>query len=202
MGNRLGLGTTKALIKIEGKTIIERHLELLKNEKDIRIVVGYQAERVIEVVNKIRRDIIFVFNHNFKETGTGDSVALASKYADEYILALDGDLLVHPLDMKNILEYEGEFVGGNFPDSDDPWYLKTYIEKNVEYVRAFSRDRGEYEWNGITQIKSVKMLNGTGHVFQLIEPHLPVKFMNIRTREIDTVNDYDRAVEWVKNGYK
>ena len=201
MGNRLGLGTTKALVEVEGKYLIERHLEYLRNETDIRVVVGYQAEKVIEVVRRFRDDALFVFNHRFKDTGTGASVALAAQYANEYILSLDGDILIHPEDMEHILQYEGEFVGGNLPDTDDPWLLQTYEEGGEEYVSAFSRCRGNYEWNGVTQMKSVKMLNGTGHVFQLIEPYLPIPFMKIRTREIDTINDYERAVTWVKNGF-
>ena len=51
MGTRLGIGTTKALIDIEGKPLILRQLELLKDFDDIRIVVGYQMEKVIEVKN-------------------------------------------------------------------------------------------------------------------------------------------------------
>lgn len=202
MGNRLGLGTTKALIEIDGKPLIIHHLQHLDAEKDIRVVVGYQAEKVIRVVNEYRKDIMFVFNHDYKTTGTGASVALASKFANEYILSLDGDLLVHPCDMKKILSCKNEFVGGNPIASDDPWMLQTYIEDNVEYVKSFSKKEGNFEWNGITQMKSTKMLNGRGHVFQLIEPNLPVRFMNIRTREIDTISDYERAVEWVENGYK
>ena len=50
MGNRLGLGTTKALVEVEGKPLIMHHLEKLKDESDIRVVVGYQAEKVINVV--------------------------------------------------------------------------------------------------------------------------------------------------------
>ena len=45
------------------------------------------------------------------------------------------------------------------------------------------------------------MQNVNGHVFQLIEPFLPVMFMKLRTREIDTINDYERAVAWVKNKF-
>ena len=41
MGTRLGLGCTKALVEIEGKTLIERQLEILKDYDDIRVVVGY-----------------------------------------------------------------------------------------------------------------------------------------------------------------
>lgn len=202
MGNRLGLGTTKALVEIDGKPLIVRHLEMLQEESDIRVVVGYQAESVIEVVRQYRKDVVFVFNHKYRETGTGASVALASQYANEYILSLDGDLLVHPDDMQKILNCDHEFVSGNEPGTDDPWMLQTYEEGGKEYVSAFSRCEGNYEWNGIAQMKSSKMKNGTGHVFQLIEPFLPVPFLEVRTHEIDTVNDYERAVEWVKNGFR
>ena len=39
IGSRLGLGTTKALIKIDGKSIIQWQLELFQEVKDIRVVV-------------------------------------------------------------------------------------------------------------------------------------------------------------------
>ena len=201
MGNRLGLGTTKALVEVCGKPLIIRHLEYLKDEEDIRIVVGYQAEKVIETVTGYRKDVLFVFNHDFRNTGTGASVALASKYANEYILSLDGDMLIHPKDMEKILSCEHEFVGGNSIDSDDPWMLQTFVQDGKEMVSAFSHCMGNYEWNGITQMLSSKMLKGNGHVFHLIEPYLPVPFMELRTREIDTINDYERATEWVRRGF-
>jgi choline kinase len=202
MGNRLGLGTTKALVEVEGKPLIMHHLEKLKDESDIRVVVGYQAEKVINVVRKYRKDVVFVFNHNYRETGTGASVALASQYANEYILSLDGDLIIHPDDMKKILECDHEFVSGGTPDTDEPWMLQTYKDDGKEFVSAFSKNIGNYEWNGITQMKSAKIKNGQGHVFQLIEPYLPIPFLELRTREIDTVNDYERAVEWVRNNFR
>ena len=202
MGNRLGLGTTKALVEVEGKPLIMHHLEKLKDESDIRVVVGYQAEKVINVVRKYRKDVVFVFNHNYRETGTGASVALASQYANEYILSLDGDLIIHPDDMKKILECDHEFVSGGIPDTDEPWMLQTYKDDGKEFVSAFSKNIGNYEWNGITQMKSAKIKNGQGHVFQLIDPYLPIPFLELRTREIDTVNDYERAVEWVRNNFR
>lgn len=202
MGNRLGLGTTKALVEVDGKPLVIRHLEMLEEETDVRVVVGYQAEQVIDVVRQYRDDIIFVFNHRYRETGTGASVVLAAKYANEYILSLDGDLLVHPEDMQKILECGHEFVSGGVPGTDDPWMLQTYEESGREYVSSFSKNMGTYEWNGITQMKSSKIQNGTGHVFQLVEPYLPVPFLQLRTREIDTVNDYERAVAWVKNNFR
>ena len=137
MGNRLGVGTTKALIQVEGIPLILRHLELLKEEKDIRIVVGYQAEKVIEVVNKYRNDVTFVFNRDYRLTGTGASVSLAAKYANDYILSLDGDLLIHPEDMKEILLTSREFIGGTIPGTDDPWLLQTSKVEEKEGVIGF-----------------------------------------------------------------
>ncbi len=201
MGNRLGLHTTKALIEVDGKTLIRRHLELLQDEKDIRVVVGYQADSVIEEVQKYRKDVTFVYNHDYATTKTGDSVVLAAKGAKKYLLSLDGDLLIHPEDMKKILECDHEFVSGGDIESDEPWMVQIFEEEDIEYAKGFSKESGAYEWNGITQIESEKILNGTGHVFQLVEPFLPVPFLEIRTREIDTMNDYERAVAWVKNGF-
>lgn len=203
MGSRLGLSTTKALLNVDGKPLIIRHLEMLKDEKDIRVVVGYQAEAVIDIVRNYRKDIVFVFNHNYRETATGDSLLLASKYANEYVLSLDGDLVVHPNDMKKILSCEHEFVGGTRNISEDPWMLQTFNDDNYEKVSSFSRCVGSYEWNGIVQIQSSKILHGgPGHVFQLIEPFLPIPFMEIRTHEIDTISDYEAAVKWVRGNFE
>ena len=118
MGTRLGLGCTKALVEIEGKTLIERQLEILKDYDDIRVVVGYQAKQVIDAVNAIRKDVLFVFNHDYRNTGTGASFTLGAKYGREYVVALDGDLLVHPDDLIAGIEYDGSCVGGTTPSTD------------------------------------------------------------------------------------
>lgn len=43
-------------------------------------------------------------------------------------------------------------------------------------------------------MKNVKTRNKKRHVFQLLEPYLPIPFMELRTREMDTINDYMHAV--------
>ncbi len=45
---------------------------------------------------------------------------LTAKYANKYILSLDGDLLVHPEDMEIILACDHEFISGGVPGTDDP----------------------------------------------------------------------------------
>lgn len=50
-------------------------------------------------------------------------------------------------------------------ESDDPWMLQTYIQEGTEYVRAFEKNNGNYEWNGVAQVKSERLRDGSGHVF-------------------------------------
>jgi choline kinase len=202
MGTRLGLGCTKALVEIEGKTLIERQLEILKDYDDIRIVVGYQAEKVMDVVNSIRKDVLFVFNHEYRTTGTGASFSLGAKYGREYVVALDGDLLVHPDDLIAAVEFDGSCVGGTTPSTDNPWLMPTQMRKGVKEVTGFSREFGDYEWTGLAKIRSDMLKPGAGHVFHLIEPLLPIPMIFLRTKEIDTIDDYERAVAWVRNNYE
>lgn len=198
MGKRLGIGSTKALVEVCGKPIIIRTLEQLKDVKDVRVVVGYQAEKVISLVRNYRDDVIFVFNDQYRTTGTAGSVSLALDGAKEYIMTVDGDLLVHPNDMKKLLEYDGEFVCGSEIESDDP--VKLSVNTNGE-VEKFSREEGQYEWTGVCCIKSVRLQKSNHHVYQMIEPLLPIKHLEIRCREIDTINDFYRAEKWIRSQY-
>ena len=106
IGSRLGLGLTKALLKINGRSLISLQLEQFSEVEDLRIVVGFQAKSIIEEVLSIRKDVTFIFNHLYFETKTGASFYLGAKDARDEIIEWDGDLLVHPDDVKTILNTE------------------------------------------------------------------------------------------------
>lgn len=199
MGTRLGIGSTKALIDVDGKPLIIRQLELLKDYEDIRIVVGYQAEVVMRAVSTYRNNVTFCFNHEYKTTGTAASFSKGLVGCNELAVALDGDLLVHPDDLHTFLTGDIECIGGCTPTTDNPVLMT--IDKNDNVVE-FSRERGSLEWTGLAQIRSDRLTFGTGHVYQMLEGLLPIPVMKIRTKEIDTMNDYENAVNWVRNGYK
>ncbi len=201
MGNRLGMNIAKSLVDINGVPLIIRQLEMLKEVEDIKIVVGFQAQKVIDLVGSFRNDITFVYNKDYRTTGTGASFCLGAENSKEMVMSLDGDLLVHPDDMKKILQHKEEFVGGGIPSSEEPWYLKMKIHEGVECVESFTREKSEYEWTGIMKVKRNRLGSGNGHVFQLIEPLLPIPLLSLRTKEIDTLGDYNNAVRWVKNNY-
>lgn len=198
MGTRLGAGVPKAIVDVGGKPIIIRQLELLDDFDDVRVVVGFQADKVIEIVQKYRKDVMFCFNNDFRTTGTAASFSKGLINAKEYAVALDGDLLVHPNDLKLFLSCDEELVGGCVPGTDNP-VLMTLDEQNR--VIEFSREHGNLEWTGLAQIKAERLVPGAGHVYQMLESLMPIKVMKIRTKEIDTMHDYDKAMQWIRNGY-
>ena len=198
VGKRLGRGIPKAIVEVCNEAMILRTLKLLDDVEDVRIVVGYKPNLVIEKALSYRKDVLFVFNHDYLNTGTGASVLLASKRARDYILTIDGDIIIHPDDMKKLLKKTGEFVGVTDISTDDPVLTTT----KDGMVTGFSREKGDYEWTGITQLKTAELPDTTGHTLTLVEPKLPLPLVKVRMKEIDTENDFIVAYDWVKNGYK
>lgn len=197
MGTRLGLGSPKALLDICGKPLIIWQLDLLKNVKDIRIVVGYEAEKVIDVVTQFRKDIMFVFNYDYQSTGTGGSLSKGLLGTNEYIIAIDGDLIINPSDMKRILDYPDNAICTSSIVSDNP----VYIQCRGNQAIAFSGRNGSLKWAGLVKIESKKLIPGNGYVYEKLMPVLPVDCLNIKAIDIDTFSDYEKAIKWVSNGF-
>lgn len=196
IGSRLGLGTTKALIKLGGKSIIQWQLELFRDVEDIRVVVGFQAAEVIAEVKKYRPDAVFVYNHNYFDTKTGTSYYLGARHGAEYAIEIDGDLLIHPDDAKMLLELDGEWIAYADKSSEDAVFVRVNADGDVI---GFSREDGDYEWTGPCCLKKENVLYSSENVFNQLEPHLPLRGVKIRARDIDTYNDYTNAVEFIKN---
>ena len=111
----------------------------------MRLVIGFQGSEIIDEVRKYRQDVIFCYNHRYFETKTGASFYLGARHANDYILEWDGDLLVHPNDVRKVLDTEGEFICYAEKSSDEAVWVQT-DEQGA--VHAFSRERGDYEWTG------------------------------------------------------
>lgn len=203
MGTRLGLNTNKSLIDIDGKPLIIRQLECMDKFDDIRIVVGYQAKELIDVVCSYRKDITFVFNHKYMETKTAASLSLGKKHARDMIISLDGDVLFNPEDFERfVLNDDEEAIGVCPPYTREPVYARTDFIDGKEFVTSFSRENGKYEWTGLLKVSSEKLKSGSDHVYKLITPNLPLKAVSVNLKEIDNMREYKEALEWFKNGYK
>ncbi len=196
IGSRLGLGLTKALVEINGKSLISWQLKLFKDVKDVRIVIGFQGGEIIQEVRKYRSDVIFCYNHRYFETKTGASYYLGARHANHLTLEWDGDLLVHPDDVKCILSTPGEFICYAEKSSDDAVFVQT--NENGE-VLCFSRETGDYEWTGPACMDKRHLTYCSQNVYNMFEPLCPMKGIKVRAYDIDTYNDYIRVSEVTKN---
>lgn len=194
LGSRLGLGQTKALLNLNGKPLIYWQLKLFEQVDDVRIVIGYQANDLVQEVLKYRSDVIFVYNHHYFETKTGASYFLGAQHANQYAIEWDGDLLVHPDDVKKILDQEGEFICYSERMSDEAVFVN--VDNNGKVV-SFSLTNGDYEWTGPACLLKNKIQYTSGNVFNQIEPHLPIKGLKVRAYDIDTFDDYKRVSELI-----
>lgn len=199
MGTRLGIGHPKALIDVDGKPLIIRILEQLNDYNDIRIVVGFQAELVIEIVKNYRKDIMFVFNYDFMNTSIVDSVNKALPYSRKYVVEIDGDLLMNKDDFYRFMEFPNECVGVTEVNSECPVFVKLENGK----VIGFSDSVGNKEWTGLVKLESKKMYGNGEFIFENISKYLPLPYVIVDAKDIDTTDDYDKTIEWfLKNKEK
>ena len=196
MGTRLGIGTTKALVHICGKPLIIHQLELLDNYDDVRIVLGYQADKVIEVVNKYRKDVLFAFNYDYHNTGAAASLSKATLGARKYVVSIDGDLLINKEDFHKFMEYDDECIAISKCCSDEPVKIEVINNKATGF-----EIESRYEWPGLVKVmtSNLKLYKAyTGNTYEILQQLLPMKTMLVDACDIDTSDDYDRVVAWAK----
>ena len=201
MGTRLGIGTTKALVDINGSPLIQQQLKILSAYDDVRVVVGYHAENVINIVNQNRKDVMFCFNHEYKNTGVATSLCKGLRGAREYVICMDGDFLITQSDFDKIANFDSECLAISDINTDEP--IRVVVEEGK--VKAFSQD-GTYGWSGLAKIKRDNLGVSDNHTYEMIEHLLPLEAIKVNSCEIDTQDDYEKALMWytknIKGGIK
>lgn len=194
MGTRLGIGTTKALVDICGKPLIIRQLELLKEYDDVRIVVGYDAQRLVQTVTEYRKDVMFVFNYDYEQTGPGDSLRKAIVGARDIVVALDGDTLQNEDDFHDFLNYEGECLAVTQSASNEGIMAEIINDEVV----CLKKEQGNMQWSGITKMKKERLCDDDAYVYEMLNRHMPIKAFPMHLKEINTQEDYENAIEWYR----
>ena len=198
IGSRLELDIPKCLVTVAGRKIIDYQLENLKEIDDIRVVVGFYEEKVIEHVSKIRSDAIFVRNPLYSNTSTLQSLYLSAKYLNEPILTLDGDIILEKESFRgflNICQNAVPVVAITPSGTEDAVFVNTHLDNNGDlFVDSFQREpRTEYEWTGIAYMKQKQIKYKNIFVYQALERYVPLRASIIRCFEIDTQSDLIRA---------
>ena len=123
-GSRLGSLTEdlpKPLVDINGKSIIERQIELLykKNINDIVIVTGYKKEKFTF------QNVKYIYNPNFIVDEQAGSLMKARQEFSEDVLIMFADILFDEVILDQVLNSKGEIS-----IAIDKNWKKSYLERN------------------------------------------------------------------------
>jgi choline kinase len=202
LGSRLGHGLPKCLVEVDGVTLIERQLALFAEVPDIRIVVGYMEHAVMEVVNRLDRNVIFVRNPDFRTTTTQDSYALGAAGLEGHCVFLDADIIFEAESLSLFMEgaRDGNItIGVTEAKTDDAVYarVETTCEGRMQVVGFTREDASAYEWANIVCAPADTFYRGRGPVFETLSAHLPATAHPVVSYEIDTERDLRRAKDYL-----
>jgi choline kinase len=187
----------KCLVPVAGRRIIDYQLELLEEIEDVRIVIGFRRELVIQHVKTVRPDAIFVCNHQYATTANLQSLYLGAKGLEDPCLVIDGDVIPEPGSFRRFLaacEGDMPLVAITPASSTDAVYAMVDPEERL--LRAFTRaPDSPWEWPGIAYLSPAMIEDHKTFVYQQLEKYLPMKVFPIECWEVDTPEDLVRASE-------
>lgn len=193
MGTRLHRNIPKVLAEINGRCIASYQMELLKEIPNVRIVVGYQADEVIQTVKKIRPDVKFILNENFASTNTLQSYYLGCKDIQEPFLLMDGDIIPQKASLDAFLQEANgsNLIGISKVNTEDAVFV--HLDQN-QCIQCFSREKkSQYEWSNIAVIHPNLLAYENTYVYEQLEKFLPLPACCIERLEVDTPSDIQYA---------
>jgi choline kinase len=200
-GSRLGFGLPKCLVPVGGRTLLDRQLELLADQVDVRVVVGFRGREVEHEIARLGHRARVVENREWATTNTLASLELATRDVDGRCVIIDGDLVIDPDDFDRFLRVAsaepGPCIAITPSGTEDGVYVGLTDEPDATgraTVTEFRRAPvGDYEWSGLALVDAETLRPGDGWVFRALEPGLPLRAVVVRAWEIDTPADLDRA---------
>jgi choline kinase len=193
LGSRLGLDMPKCLVELEGHSLIYYLLHLLEDVPDIRIVVGFKEQQVIDYVKAIRPDATFVRNADYAHSTNAYSLHLATQHLTEPYLSIDGDMYVEPDSFSRFVSAcakHRNLIGISRSFTEDAVFVE--LDKQQKMIEGFRRNPpNEYEWCGIAYFSDLKVSPRAKFVYNEIEAMLPVAVEVVDVFEIDTPQDLD-----------
>lgn len=200
LGSRLGKGIPKCLVDVAGYPIIKYQLDVFGWADEIRLVVGYRADAVMERVRRILPDVKFFINEDYETTTTLQSNIIGADGESRLMLFIDGDMIVSHKTAEAIrMAYEkgNPFIGV----SDDLSSTPVYADVQDGHVHGFSFETvTDYEWANIALVNPVSLPNVPKYFFEGLEHYLPLPVLDVERLEIDTEEDLEVAEGFFVNG--
>lgn len=194
-GSRLNRGIPKCLVEVNGHKIIEYQLAQLQEIPDVRLVVGYHADEVIQAVKQLRQDVKFIINDCYDTTTTLQSYYMGCCDLHDYFLLLDGDIIPHKESFSNFLKKfcNQNLIGIARTNTEDAVFVQ--IDEDNRICEFAREKHSSYEWSNIAIVHSDQLTDDPIYVYQCLEKLLPVQAIPVKRLEIDTPMDMRYATE-------
>ena len=192
IGSRLGMNLPKALVEVNGRSILERLLtDVLGDERDVRLIVGFRADEVIACARRVRDDVIIVRNPSFRDTSVRHSFWLAARHIQQPCYVIDGDTLVDPKAwraFKQRADGMDTLIGVTPSSTTDAVF--TRLTPDGRDITAFTRTEPQsHEWCGVAKLSPRLFDQKHDYVFQCIDAALPAPAHVLEVAEVDTQAD-------------
>ena len=134
-------GRPKCLLELGGRTLLERHLDLLHvlGIRQVDLVVGYEADQIVEHVAQLhsRPQVAYHFNPRFQQ-GSVISLWAARETLTQgsECLVMDADVLYHPDILKRLIETRNNncfLLDGDFTPGDEPVKIAVLNGQMVDF---------------------------------------------------------------------
>ncbi len=195
LGSRLGMDLPKCLLPFGQHKLIYYQLQLLANIGNVTIVVGYKEREVMDYARKIRSDLHFVRNLNYRQTSTAQSIYLACQDLNEPFITLNSDLLIQPQSFAKFIQHcetnNTPIIGYTKHQTSDPVFIQ--LDQKSKKVIAFQRTPAtSYEWCGIAYLTKNCIMNTNCYLYHQLENLLPLTAYHLDCYEIDTPEDLNK----------
>jgi choline kinase len=192
IGSRLGMNLPKALVEVNGRSILERLLtDVLADERDVRLIVGYRADEVIACARRVRDDVIIVRNPSFRDTSVRHSFWLAARHIRQPSFVIDGDTLIDPRAWQAFRRRAASMdtlIGITPSQTTDAVF--TRLSDDGSHVTSFTRTEPQsHEWCGVAKLPPRLFDPRHDYVFQCIDAALPAPAHVLDVAEVDTQAD-------------
>ena len=192
IGSRLGMNLPKALVEVNGRSLLERLLaDVLADERDVRLIVGFRADEVIACARRVRDDVIIVRNPSFRDTSVRHSFWLAARHIRRSCIVIDGDTLIDPRSYRAFRQRAASMdtLIGVVPSSTTDAVF-TRLSDDGSHVTAFTRAEPQsHEWCGVAKLSPRLFDQKHDYVFQCIDAALPAPAHVLEIAEVDTQAD-------------
>ena len=123
LGSRLEdltINSPKALIDVNGKSIVERQIKLFHKFgiTDIVIVTGHKKEKFYF------KDVKYIHNPNYVDIEQVGSLMLTKKEMLEDVIVSYGDIIFDEMVLKQLLQIDGELVLATEPNWEESYQIR------------------------------------------------------------------------------